>query len=157
MLPSGKWCWESFTKLVERRDWRNYTSEKMMWSTCWFYIDKRFWYVKWHVIISVTKERGINQLPQMGILNHLWTLFQEMEFTSDAAILSSGSSLTSKHVKLGKLTILRPVYFLGNLLLAFALLHFVPQVQTCLLLQDLLTFYFGIPVPYDEKDLFFWC
>ena len=40
-------------------------------------------------------------------------------------------------------------------LLAFALLHFVFQGQTCLLLpRYLLTSYFCIPVPYDEKDIF---
>ena len=38
-------------------------------------------------------------------------------------------------------------------LLAFALLHFVLQGQTCLLLQVSLDF--CIPVPYDEKDSFF--
>ena len=43
---------------------------------------------------------------------------------------------------------------LGKILLAFALLHFVLQGQTCLLLY-LLTSYFCIPVPYDEEDTFF--
>ena len=35
---------------------------------------------------------------------------------------------------------------------SFALLHFVLQSQTCLLLQVSLTSYFCISVPYDEKD-----
>ena len=40
-------------------------------------------------------------------------------------------------------------------LLAFALLHFVLQGQTCLLLQVSLDFLlFCIPVPYDEKDIY---
>ena len=40
-------------------------------------------------------------------------------------------------------------------LLAFVLLHFVLQVQTCLLLQVyFLTSCFCIPVPYDEKTSF---
>ena len=39
-------------------------------------------------------------------------------------------------------------------LLACALLHFVLQGQTCLLFWDLLTS-FCIPIPYDEKDFFF--
>ena len=40
-------------------------------------------------------------------------------------------------------------------LLAFSLLHFVLQGQICLLLQLFLTSYFCIPVPYNEKDIFF--
>ena len=43
---------------------------------------------------------------------------------------------------------------LGKTLLAFALLHIVLQGQTCLLLQVSLD-YFYIPVPYDEKNIFF--
>ena len=43
-------------------------------------------------------------------------------------------------------------------LLAFALLHFVFQGQTCLLLQTsyLLTSYYCIPILFDEKDIFLW-
>ena len=44
---------------------------------------------------------------------------------------------------------------LGKTLLAFALLHSVLQGQICLLLQVLLDSYSCIPVPYDEKDIFF--
>ena len=40
-------------------------------------------------------------------------------------------------------------------LLAFDLLHFVLQGQICPLLQVSLTSYFCIPVPYNEKDIFF--
>ena len=40
-------------------------------------------------------------------------------------------------------------------LLAFALLHFVFQGQTCLLLQVSLDFLICIPVPCDEKDIFY--
>ena len=36
-------------------------------------------------------------------------------------------------------------------LLAFALLHLAFQGQICLLLKYLLTSYFDIPIPYDEK------
>ena len=39
-------------------------------------------------------------------------------------------------------------------LLAFVLLYFVLQGQTCLLLQVPLAF-FCIPVPYGENDIFF--
>ena len=53
--------------------------------------------------------------------------------------------------------LLWPVHSLGKTLLAFALLHFVLQGQTCLLFQVSLDFYFCIPVPYDEKDIFFGC
>ena len=42
---------------------------------------------------------------------------------------------------------------LGKTLLVFALLHFVLQGQICLLLY-LLTSYFCIPAPYNEKDIF---
>ena len=52
--------------------------------------------------------------------------------------------------------LLWPVHSLGKALLAFALLHSVFQGQICLLLQVFLAFYFCIPVPYNEKDIFFW-
>ena len=45
---------------------------------------------------------------------------------------------------------------LEKLLLAFALLHFVLQGQTCLLLQVSLNFLICIPVPFDEKVMFLW-
>ena len=44
----------------------------------------------------------------------------------------------------------------GKTLLAFALLHSILQGQICLLLRCFLTSYFCIPVPYNEKDIFFW-
>ena len=47
------------------------------------------------------------------------------------------------------------MYPLGKILLAFALLHFVLQGHTCLLPQYLLTSCFCIPVPCDEKGVFF--
>ena len=43
---------------------------------------------------------------------------------------------------------------LGKTLLAFALLHFVLQGQTCLY-SYIFTSFFCIPVPYDEKHIFF--
>ena len=46
------------------------------------------------------------------------------------------------------------MHSLGKTLLAFVLLHFVLQGQTCLLLQVFLDSYFCIPVPYDEMDIF---
>ena len=53
--------------------------------------------------------------------------------------------------------LLWPVHFLGKILLAFALLHSVLQSQICLLLQVFLDFHYFIPVPYNEKDIFFGC
>ena len=47
--------------------------------------------------------------------------------------------------------------FLGKTLLVFALLHSMFQGQIFLLLQCLLTSYFWIPVPYNEKDIFWGC
>ena len=44
---------------------------------------------------------------------------------------------------------------LGKTLLAFALLHFVLQGQTWLLVQESLDFLLGIPISCDEKDIFF--
>ena len=49
------------------------------------------------------------------------------------------------------------LYILLAKLLAFSLIHFVLQGQTCLLFRYLLTSYFCIPVPYDEKEFFFSC
>ena len=48
------------------------------------------------------------------------------------------------------------MHSLGKTLLVFALLHFVLQGRICLLVQIFFTSYFCIPVPYDEKDIFFW-
>ena len=53
--------------------------------------------------------------------------------------------------------LLWPVHSLGKTLLAFDLFHFVLQGQNCLLSMFLLTSYFCIPVPYNEKDTFFGC
>ena len=55
----------------------------------------------------------------------------------------------------GRGCLLGPVHFLGKTLFIFALLHSVFQGQICLLLQVFLDFYFCIPVPYNEKDIFF--
>ena len=44
---------------------------------------------------------------------------------------------------------------LGKTLLALALLRFVFQGEICLLLQVAHDFLFCIPVPYNEKDIFF--
>ena len=57
----------------------------------------------------------------------------------------------------GRGCLLWPVHSLGKTLLAFALLHFVLQGQTCLLLWVSLDFLLCIPVPCDEKNTFFWC
>ena len=46
------------------------------------------------------------------------------------------------------------MHSLGRILLAFTLLHFKFQGQTCYS-RYLLTSYFCIPIPYDEKDIFF--
>ena len=53
--------------------------------------------------------------------------------------------------------LLWPVHFLGKTLLAFALLHSVFQGQISLYSRCFLTSYFCIPVPYNEKDMFFGC
>ena len=45
---------------------------------------------------------------------------------------------------------------LGKTLLAFALLLSLLQGQISLLFQVFLDPYFCIPVPYNEKDIFFW-
>ena len=44
---------------------------------------------------------------------------------------------------------------LAKTLLAFALLHSVLQAKFVYYSRYLLTSYFCIPVPYDEKDIFF--
>ena len=45
---------------------------------------------------------------------------------------------------------------LAKLLLAFALLHFYSKAKLVCYSRYLLTSYFCIPVPYNEKDIFFW-
>ena len=56
----------------------------------------------------------------------------------------------------GRGCLLWPACSLNKTLLAFALLHFVLQRQTCLLFFYLLTSYFCILVPRDEMDISFW-
>jgi len=46
---------------------------------------------------------------------------------------------------------------LDKTLLALPLLHFVLQGQTCLLLQVSLDFLILHSIPYNEKDIVFWC
>ena len=59
----------------------------------------------------------------------------------------------------GKGCLLWPVCSLDIFMLVFALVHFVLQGQTYLEIprvsRYLLTSYFCIPIPYDEKDIFF--
>ena len=54
----------------------------------------------------------------------------------------------------GRGCLLWPVCSLDKTLLAFALLHSVLQDQLAYFSTYLLTSYFCIPVPYDEKDMF---
>jgi len=56
----------------------------------------------------------------------------------------------------GRVCLLWPGHSLGKTLLAFALLHFVLQGQICHYSRCFLTSYFCIPVPYNERDIFFW-
>ena len=53
--------------------------------------------------------------------------------------------------------LLQPVGSLGKTLLAFTLLFFVLQGQTCLLLQLYLDFLVLHSSPHDEEDIFLWC
>ena len=53
--------------------------------------------------------------------------------------------------------LLWPVCSLGRTLLAFALLHSVLKAIFACYSRCFLTFYFCIPVPYNEKDIFFGC
>ena len=58
---------------------------------------------------------------------------------------------------LSKLLSIKLVMPSPNLILChFVLLHFVLQSQICLLFQVSLISYFCIPIPCDEKDIFFW-
>ena len=51
--------------------------------------------------------------------------------------------------------LLRPVHSLGKTSLAFVLLHFLLQANLACYYRYLLTSYFCILVPYEEKDIFF--
>ena len=57
----------------------------------------------------------------------------------------------------GRGCLLWPVHALGKTLLAFALFHFVLQIQTCLLLQVSCYFLLLHSSPSDEKDILFVC
>ena len=50
--------------------------------------------------------------------------------------------------------LLWPVCSFGRTLLAFALLHSVPKAKSACYSRCFLTSYFYIPVPYNEKDIF---
>ena len=54
---------------------------------------------------------------------------------------------------IGRRCLLWPVHSLGKTLLAFALLHLYSKVKLAYYSRHLLTSYFCIPVPYDEKDI----
>ena len=56
---------------------------------------------------------------------------------------------------IGRECLLWPMNSLGKALLAFDLLHFVLKVKHDYYSRYLLTSYFCIPVPYDEKDIFY--
>ena len=58
-------------------------------------------------------------------------------------------------VFVGRRCLLWPTRSLNKTLLAFALLHFILQVQIFLLFLVSLDFLLSIPVPYDEKDICF--
>ena len=47
------------------------------------------------------------------------------------------------------------MHYLGKTLLAFALLHSIFKGQIACYSRCFLTSYFCIPVPYNEKDIFF--
>ena len=49
------------------------------------------------------------------------------------------------------------MHFLYRTLLAFALLHSVLQGQIYVLFLVFLDSYFGIPIPYNENDIFLGC
>ena len=49
------------------------------------------------------------------------------------------------------------MHSIAKTLLAFDLLCFVLKGQICCYSRCFLTFYFCIPVPYNEKDIFFGC
>ena len=59
----------------------------------------------------------------------------------------------------GRVCLLRLQRSLDNTLLSFALLHLYPKAKLAHYSRYLLTYYLCIPVPYDEKDIFFffWC
>ena len=52
--------------------------------------------------------------------------------------------------------LLWPVHSLDKTLLAFALLHLYSKAKFACYSRYLLTFYFCIQVPYNEKDICFW-
>ena len=55
----------------------------------------------------------------------------------------------------GRVCLLRPQCCLGNTLFSFALLHLYPKAKFACYSRYLLTSYMCIPVPCDEKDIFF--
>ena len=87
-------------------------------------------------------------------LLHLWCKdYNQFDFSIDHLVMSMCRVVSCV---VGRGCLLWLACYLNKTLLAFALLHFVLQRQTCLLFFYLLTSYFCILVPRDEKDISFW-
>ena len=80
--------------------------------------------------------------------------FSQSDFNIDHLVMSTCRVFSCV---VGRRCLLRPVCSLGKILLAFTLIHFVVKAKLACYSKYLLISYFCIPVPYDEKDIFFGC
>ena len=81
-----------------------------------------------------------------------WKDYNQSDFSIDHLVMVMSMFRVILCV-VGRGCLLWPVSSLGKTVLAFALLHFVLKAKLAGYSRYLLTSYFGIPNPYDEKGL----
>ena len=87
--------------------------------------------------------------PSLVLLT-VWELLQS-DFTIDHLVTSMCRVFSCV---VGRECLLWPVHSLGKTLVAFSLLHFVLEAKLACYTRYLLPSYFCLPVPYNEKDIF---
>ena len=100
------------------------------------------WRIPW------TEEPGGLQYTGSQRVGHDWAT----NFSIDHLVMSMCRVVSCV---VGRGHLLWPVHSLGKTLLAFVLLHLYSKAKFACYSRYLLTSYFCILVPYDEKDIFF--
>ena len=118
-----------------------------------------------HSLAPGKSQDGVQDLSHSQLLVLFWLTvssfsifgckeYNQSDFGIDHLVMSMYSEF---FCVVGRGYLLSPVCSLGNILLAFALLHSVLQGQICLLLQVFVDFLLLHSSPLNEKDIFFRC